>query len=53
MNFEIRYSNRTQDTTETVVTMSIPIPKNQIDTARAGSKEMITPYISFGTFSSE
>ena len=53
INRWIRYSNRTADATDTVVTMIIPMPKNQTDTARAGSNEIITPYISFGIDSSE
>lgn len=46
MNFWIRYSTATHETTDTSVTIMAPNPKYQIEAARAGAVAITTPIIS-------
>jgi hypothetical protein len=45
------HSKKTQATTLVAQTMAEPMPKNQNDTSRAGTRAMMTPYMFFSTVS--
>jgi hypothetical protein len=50
-NFWIRNSNKTDENTDTDITITAPHPKYRIDASTAGIRAMITPYIRFGVVS--